>query len=403
MIIYGLLREEKQPPDRRVAFTPDQCADIKAKNKFVDILVQSSEHRIFTDEEYMNKGISVVENMTSCDILFGIKEVPAEKLIHHKTYLFFSHTIKKQSHNQAMFKAILNKKIKMVDYECLTWKNGARVLGFGRFAGLVGAYETLRAWGIRKSLFHTIPAYECKHYEEMKGILNSISRVFREGKYRLVVTGSGRVSSGVIEVMSALNLKKVSPEDFLNGDFTESVFCQLDIGHLYENKNGGAFDHDHFFKNHNQYQSLFAPYTKKTDILINGVYWDSELPRHFEAEDTRAKDFKIKLIGDISCDINGSVPITIRETESHSPVFGWNPQLQQECEPFLEHGIDVLAVPNLPSELPADASKAFGEDLQKYILPELIKPDSVMIKNATLCENGRLLENHAFLEDYAFD
>ncbi|MFM9944002.1 MAG: NAD(P)-dependent oxidoreductase [Bacteroidia bacterium] len=400
MITLGLIREFKQPADRRVAFNPQQCAEIKKQFSEIDIAVESSPDRIFTDNAYKKEGISVSDDLSDCDILFGIKEIPIEKLLANKTYLFFSHTIKKQPHNCEMLKAIINKKIRLIDYECLVRSNGIRVLGFGRYAGLVGTYETLRALGLKNRTFKIKPAYECADYEEMLVVLGSIVNILKVGKHKIVITGSGRVSSGVEELLTDLKIKKVTPDEFLNQTFDEIVYTLLDINDLYERKDGSPWNHDHFFNNHSAYQSKFKPYCSVATILINGVFWDSAMPQHFSKEDTKSNDFSIKVIGDISCDVEGSVPITIHDTHAENPVFGWDAANQCECEPFTEKSIDVMAVSNLPSELPANASEGFGNDLLKFVLPELLKPESEMIKNATICQNGNLTEKFNYLADY---
>jgi alanine dehydrogenase len=400
MISLGLIREYKQPPDRRVAFTPQQCHQIKTIFSESNVVVESSPDRIFNDESFKKEGIGVTNDLSNCTILFGIKEVPIDKLIQGKTYLFFSHTIKKQAHNREMLKAIVKKNIRLIDYECLVWPSGARVLGFGRYAGLVGTYETFKALGIKNNTFTIKPAYECADYAEMLAVLKSIEGILKSGKHKIVVTGSGRVSSGVEELLNALTVKKVSPHDFLNLKDNETVYTLLDSHDLYERKDGEPWNHEHFFYNHREYQSKFEPYTRVADIMINGVFWDSAMPRHFEKEDTKSKEFSIKIIGDISCDVEGSVPITLHDTHADNPVFGWDAANQCECDPYTETGIDIMAVSNLPSELPANASEGFGAELIKTVLPELLNPESEMIKNATICKEGRLTARFSYLQDY---
>ena len=400
MLKLGLIREYKQPPDRRVAFTPTQCAEIKQTHPDIDICTESSPDRMFTDDQYINAGIEVTQNLSDCDILFGIKEVPIENLIEGKTYMFFSHTIKKQPHNRELIKTILKKNITLIDYECLVWPNLTRVLGFGRYAGLVGTYETFRAWGKRTGTFTTKPCFECADYKELKTVLFGVEDLIKKGGNKIVVAGGGRVVSGCLEILDLLQIKKVKPVEFLENELEETVYVHLDNDELYARKDGLPWDHDHFFKNHSAYISKFAPYTKVADIMINGVYWEPAMPRHFSKEDTASPDFKLKLIADISCDIEGSVPITLHDTHPKDPVFGWDPVQQAECAPFTENCIDVMAVSNLPSELPADASEGFGGDLLKTVLPALLDPSSEMIKNATICVDGKLTEKFSYLSDY---
>jgi saccharopine dehydrogenase (NAD+, L-lysine-forming) len=172
---------------------------------------------------------------------------------------------------------------------------------------------------------------------------------------------------------------------------------------LYERIDGQTWNHEHFFRNHSEYRSKFAPYTKVADVLINGVFWDKQMPQHFSKEDTKSPHFSIKTIADISCDVEGSVPITLYETKTDKPVMGWDPILQKECEPYLETGIDVMAISNLPTEIPEDASVGFGSALIDTVLPELLKDQSEIIKNATICDSGKLTNNYLYLTDYVND
>ncbi len=402
MITLGLIKENKQPADRRVALTPTQCLAILSLYKNCDILVESSTDRVFSDAAYTNQGIKVTQDLSSCDILLGIKEVPINDLIKDKTYLFFSHTIKKQDYNRGLLQAMIEKNIRFIDYECLVWHSGARILGFGRYAGLVGAYETLKAVGKKLNAFAIKPAYECANYSEMVKVLKHIAPDLKNNNHKIVITGSGRVSHGSAELLNEIGLKKVTPHAFLHASHSESVYTILDTHELYARIDGEPWNDEHFHHNHSLYKSIFKPYTTVADIVINGVFWDKAIPPHFSKEDTKSSDFSIKVIGDISCDIEGSIPITLKDTHADNPVFGWDAQRQSECEPFVKNSIDVMAVSNLPTELPSDASEGFGDELIKSIIPELINPKSDIIKNATLCENGHLTEKFQYLSDYVF-
>jgi len=400
MIKLGLIKENKLPADRRVAFTPEQCVAIMSEYSNLHIVVEPSPDRVFSDDSYRNLGVDVQDDLSDCHLLLGIKEVPPEFLIDGKTYLFFSHTIKKQEHNRNLLKSILQKNIRLIDYECLVWPNGQRVLGFGRYAGLVGTYEMLKALGIKTNRFSIKPCYDAANYEEIKNILLSIEGMIKQGRHKVVVAGGGRVVAGALEILDVLSLKKVDHEEFLNQTFQETVYVHLDNHQLYQRKDEQSWNHDHFFKNHKDYKSTFEPYTLVADILVNGVFWEPAMPRHFSKRDTANPGFSIKLIADISCDIEGSVPITLYDTHPDNPVMGWDPVKQAECPPYTPDSIDILAVSNLPSELPADASEGFGSDLMRSVLPELLNPQSDMIKNATLCAEGKLTEKFGYLTDY---
>ncbi|NUM31907.1 MAG: alanine dehydrogenase [Bacteroidetes bacterium] len=399
-MIIGLIRENKNPPDRRVALTPLQCSKVQKLFPNLKIIVQCSLHRVFSDDEYRKYDISVGENMADCDILLGIKEVPCEYLIDAKTYLFFSHTIKKQDYNRDMLVEILNKKIKLIDYECLQNEKGSRILGFGKYAGIVGTFEILRAFGKKYKIFELKSPSTFKNYEDLKSSIIKYTSLIKKQNKKIVLAGSGRVISGSEELLQFIEIKKTNPYDFLNKTFDETVYTLLDIEDLYERIDKLETTHQHFYKNHDMYLSKFKPYTAKADILINGVFWDKNIVRHFEKEDTMKDDFKIKLIADISCDIEGSVPLTIRETTIENPVMGWDGKMQKECEPYTEKSIDIMAISNLPTELPADSSFGFGEDLIQYVLPELLKEKSKIIDNATICENGKLTDKFNYLQDF---
>lgn len=401
MFTLGILREYKEPPDRRVAFSPAQCRTIVETYPGAKLIVEPSPHRIFSDDAYREAGITVSSDLSECDILFGIKEVPANRLIPNKTYLFFSHTIKLQPHNRDLFKAIVKNGIRLIDYECLKWPVGSRVLGFGRYAGIVGTYEAFKAIGIRKGLYQLPATYTCNDYLHLKEELQKVLPIIKSQNLRIVITGSGRVAHGCEELMGFMQIEQVTPEAYLNSTFNETVYTLLDSHHLYERKDGEPWNHEHFFKNHAMYRSIFEPYTQCTDLLINGVYWDSAMPPHFTVEQTNSPDFGIRVIADISCDIEGSVPITLRDTTQDEPVMGYNPSTGKECEPYQPGSIDIMAVSNLPTALPADASRSFGDSLLRHVLPRILMPfDDSMIPDATLCENGQLTPPFQYMKDY---
>jgi len=400
MYKIGLIREYKEPADRRVAFTPYQCLQIQKTFTDIEIIVESSPDRIFKDNLYTEAGIKVSNDLSACDILFGIKEVPAEHLIPNKTYLFFSHTIKKQPHNQRMLASLVQKNIRLIDYECLKWHNGSRVLGFGRYAGLVGTYEAFKAIGLKYRIFELKPASQYQNFEEIKVALLLVESIIKKQKLKIVLTGSGRVSSGCKEILKVMKIEKISPSDFLKNNYSETIYTLLESEDLYARNDGGLWNHEHFFKNHKEYTSRFKPYTFEADVLINGVFWDSAMPQHFSKADTKLPAFKIRTIADISCDIEGSVPITVKETHADEPVYGWDILNECVCAPYTENCIDIMAVSNLPTELPADASEGFGNDLITHILPKLLSEKNDMIEKATICKNGRLTENYLYLSDY---
>lgn len=395
----GIIREEKQPADRRVAFTPAQCATLKSKYPELSIIVQPSSDRCFSDEQFEKTGAIISEDLSSCELLFGIKEVPPEKLIPNKSYLFFSHTIKKQAHNKKLMQALIKNHNRLIDYETLRWKNGDRILGFGRFAGIVGAYNGLLTWGTKYKSYHLKPAHECLDFEELKVELEKVILP----QIKIVITGNGRVSLGAVELLKAAGLREVSASDMLTKLFSEPVFAVLLTENIYERIDGKPYDRSDFHHDPTRYRCVFRHYLPHCDMLINGIYWDNKMDRLFSENDTRQSTFKPKVIADISCDINGSVPITLRDTTIQEPVFGYDPASMKECPAYTDHCIDVMAVSNLPAELPRDASENFGAMLMEYVVPELMSKNSSIIENATICENGKLTPEYEYLADYAYE
>jgi saccharopine dehydrogenase (NAD+, L-lysine-forming) len=397
-IKIGLIRERKQPADPRVALAPSTCAELMKKYPEISVFAESSDERIFTDEMYRNAGVEVVDDVSNCDLLLGVKEVPVEYLLEGKSYMFFSHTIKEQPYNQKMFKAILDKNIELIDYETLKFENGVRILGFGRYAGIVGAYNGILTWGKKYGQFDLKPAHKCRDFAEMKRELDGISLP----DLKLVVTGNGRVSHGAIEVLDHLNFKSLSPQEYLSYKGDGQVYCKLSDGDLFERKDGVLeWEDNHFYTNHEMYNMKFHPYISETDILVNGIYWEEDLPRFFEVEDTSREDFRMKVIADVTCDVKGSIPITLRATPIHDPVIGWDSKNLKETDPFGKDSIDVMAVTNLPAELPADASEGFGSDLAEHVLPDFLNGSSDILDRARITnKKGQIEDSYSYLSEY---
>ncbi len=395
----GVLREEKSPPDKRVPLTPLICAELIRKYPHIEIVVQPSKIRCYEDSEYTAFGVPLQEDLTDCDILMGVKEVPTDKLIPNKKYFFFSHTIKKQPHNQKLMKALIEKQIQMIDYETLTDKNHNRIIGFGRYAGIVGAYNAILGYGKKYDLFILKPANLCRDRAEMEEELKRA----KLPNIKIALTGGGRVANGAIETLSALRIRKVTPEEFLMAQFREPVYCQLNPRDYVERENDHNFDLQDFFNHPEHFKSNFVPFTKAADIYISSHYWDPRAPKMFELTDLKASDFKISVIADITCDINGSVPTTIRASSIDKPFYGYNIKEDKEDLPFNKDTVCIMAVDNLPCELPRDASDDFGKDLMERVLPSIINDDTdEIIKRASICIKGKLTKPYEYLGDYAY-
>ncbi len=398
-IKIGVLREEKNPIDKRVPLTPLICSDLVIKNNNLEIVVQPSKVRCYSDDEYTAFGVTLQEDLGDCDILMGVKEVPIEKLIPEKKYFFFSHTIKKQSHNQKLMKALIEKKIQMIDYETLTDKNHNRIIGFGRYAGVVGAYNGILGYGLKYDLFRIKPAHLCRDRAEMEEELKRV----KLPNIKIALTGGGRVANGAIETLSALRIRKVTAEEFLLMSFREPVYCQLNPRDYVERPNDHNFDLNDFFKHPEHFVSKFAAFTKVTDLYISAHYWDPKSPKMFTIDDIKAPDFHISVIADITCDMDGSVPSTTRASTIQQPFYGYNMRNNQEDLPFNKDTICVMAVDNLPCELPRDASDDFGKDLTERVLPNILGDDhDQVIERASICKNGKLGPTFSYLSDYAY-
>ena len=391
----GILREEKVPVDRRVPFSPSQCKRIEDNFHNLQIYVQSSNIRCFSDQEYIDQGITVLDNLESCDVLFGIKEVPKDKLISNKTYFFFSHTIKEQEYNRDLLKKMIELNITMVDYEVLKYENGSRILGFGRYAGIIGAYNGLLTYGLKNDLYSLKPANKCLNRIEMDTELNKVHL----SNEKILVTGKGRVGAGILETIKKLNIIEVGIDDYINNSFDYPVYLNIDVLDYNERIDGKQSDFSDFINNSSDYKSTFMKYANVTDIFFAGHFYGSGAPYLFTRNDVKSDDFNISVVADISCDIDGPVATTIKPSTIDNPIYGYNPHTESEDDFKSNDVVAVMAVDNLPCELPKDSSEDFGENLIKHIIP-IISNDNKIIHGATICQNGDLSEEFEYLRNY---
>lgn len=399
MLKVGIIREGKVPPDARVPLSPEQCAEAQSRLP-VQIVVQPSPIRCYRDDEYTAQGIVLQEDISDCDVLMGVKEVPIDHLLEHKTYLFFSHTIKKQPYNRPLLQAMLAKDIRMIDYEVLTNERGERLVAFGFYAGVVGAHNAVWTWGQRTGQFSLPRMCESHDYAE-------VLRAYKQTAFpalRIVLTGSGRVASGAAKNLLDMGIQQVDPETFLTQNFTIPVFTQIHAEHYARPRDSEkTFNKQEYYRQGDLYVSAFAPYYRRTDIFINGIFYDKKAPAFFTSEEMRQPDFHIQVIGDITCDImpGSSVPSTIRPSKIADPVYGFDPETGLETAPYLPGSVDVMAIDNLPSELPRDASVFFGDQLLEHIFPELILGcQSAVLRRATITDHGDLTPAFEYLQDY---
>jgi saccharopine dehydrogenase (NAD+, L-lysine-forming) len=394
----GLLREGKTPSDKRVPFTPLQVIEIEQRFSHVKVIVQKSEVRCYKDQEYSDLGISVSSDISHCDILMGIKEVPIDELVPDKMYLFFTHTIKKQPYNRKLLKEILRKNIKAIDYEALRDHQGNRLVAFGRYAGIIGAYNGLWTYGLRYGKYTLRRAYQCFDINDLKLELRKISLPF----IKIILTGTGRVAKGAMETLDTAGIRKVSPQDFVSGQFEEPVYVQVGSADYHIRKEGGVFNREEFHLHPERYQSTFSEFTKSADLLVAGAYWNPKAPLLFTLSDMRSPDFKIRIITDITCDIGGSVPSTKQASSIPDPIYDYDPTTDAVKPPLSnDRHITVMAIDNLPCELPRSASEEFGRDLIDRILqPLLVNDPEGTIARATVADGGKLTQGFLYLSDY---
>lgn len=391
----GIVKEGKVPIDKRVPLTPEQCAVLKQQFD-CEVVVQPSPIRAITDQEYASAGIPLQDDLSDCDVLLGVKEVPIAELIPEKTYFFFSHTYKEQPYNARLLRTCVDKNIRLIDYELLT-KGGRRVVAFGRFAGLVGAYNGLRGWGEKFDQFSLKPAFECHDLVDM---WSQFKMVDFPNDLRIVLTGKGRVAGGAVETLEAAGIPSCSPEEFLNG-VEGPVWTQLDAEEYYRKSDGSSYDKKELYEDPSGFESAFMDYAAVASMYIAGHYYDARAPFIFTREDAAHEDFKVKYVADISCDIDGPVACTLKPSTIDDPFYGYDAKSATVVDHKDDNAIGVMAVDNLPCELPRDASLSFGKDLLKHVLPALFNGDAEgVLYRATECEGGRLAPNFKYLESY---
>ena len=397
IIKIGVLREEKSPPDKRVPLSPQQCADLSLQYPDLQLVVQKSSIRCFSDDEYSKLDVTVVDDVSDCDILFGVKEVPKSNLLAGKTYFYFSHTIKEQPYNRGLLQKMVEKNITMVDYETLKHSNGRRIIGFGRYAGVVGSYNGFLAYGKRTKRFDLKAANLCDDRKELEQELKKVDLP----TIKIIVSGNGRVGKGALEIVHALGIREVSKEEFKSQSFDEAVYVHIDFPDYNAKIDGSEFSDKEFFTAPELFESTFMDYAKCADIFIAGHYYGAGSPYLFTRQDAKSSEFKIRTIADISCDIDGPVASTIRPSTIAEPIYGYNPRTESEDVFDHEDVITVMAVDNLPCELPKDASEDFGNELLKYVFPVLLGDDTEqIIDRATICKDGDLNSPYEYLRDY---
>jgi len=394
---FAIIRERKNPPDRRVVFSPEVLQDAQKKFPKAEFIVESSPIRIFPDTWYEEAGFKVSDTVETADVFIGVKEVPIEALIPDKKYFFFSHTIKKQPYNRKLLQAVLEKNIELYDHEVITKPSGARLIGFGRYAGLVGAYNGFRAWGIR---FNTWQLPKVEHLADLNEVKKQLDAI-KIPPIKICLTGSGKVAHGAREILNHLRITQVSVDDYLSKTFDEAVYCMIDVLDYNKRKDGAAGDKYEFFQDPEPYESDFMRFAAITDYFIAGHFYGDGAPFLYTRENAKDKRFNIKVVADVSCDIDGPVATTIRPSTIADPIYGYDPQTEKEIDFKDENAIVVMAVDNLPCELPKDASEGFGLTFLEHVIPAFYDNDSSgVLTRACMTRDGRLTERYNYLQDY---
>ena len=397
MIKFALIKERKTPPDRRVVFSPQKLQEAVKKFPEADFKIESSDIRIFSDQQYRDAGFEVSEDVSDCDVMLGVKEVPIPALIPNKKYFFFSHTIKKQPYNRDLLREILNRNIELYDHEVIVNESGGRLIGFGRYAGLVGAYNGIRAIGLKNDIFE-LPKAES--LPDLNAMLAELKRI-KLPPLKIVLTGSGKVANGAKEILEHLGVKNVGVEEYLEGSFDIPVFCNIDVLDYNKRKDGKEGAVQEFYNHPEKYKSDFLRFAKASDFFIAGHFYGAGAPAFFTAEDMKSPAFKIKYVADISCDINGPVASTIRPSTIAEPFYGYSPETGGEVDFKEMSAVTVMAVDNLPCELPKDASEGFGEMFLKNVLPAFFNRDKDgILERARMTKDGKLTERFRYLQDF---
>lgn len=397
----GIIKETKVPEDNRVALSPQEIVDLQQKFPDVEFVVQKSDIRVYSDEEYALKGIRLVDHVDDCDVLFGIKEADIESLISNKHYFFFGHIAKMQLYNKPLLKRMMELNITFSDYEYLVDEKGHRLCAFGWWAGVVGVYNTLRAYGLRVRMFE-LPKPN-KQFTLTR--MQNEAKAVKLPALKIVVTGNGRVSHGAQHFLNEVGIKQVSPQEFLEQAFEFSVYtvaklpdtvCRID--------DESVFDREEFHSHPELYKSNFLRFARVADIFIPCHYWGPEDPIYLGKKDLRNPEVKIKVIGDVTCDIMGSVQSTLRPSTHKDPFYDYNPCTELEEVAFSsENNITVMAVDTLPNALALDTSDYFGKTLVNHVIDDMLRgntDESDVINRATILKKGELTERFGYLRDY---
>lgn len=396
----GIVKETKTPVDNRVALTPFQAAELNRLYPNHKVVVQQSEVRAFSDAEYRKHGVDVVSDLSDCDILFGIKEAKISSLIPNKHYVFFGHIAKMQEYNRPLIQAMMQKGITFSDYEYLVDDNNQRVCAFGWWAGVVGVYYTLRGYGLRTRTYE-LPKPDIKF--TLTQLIENLKSI-KLPAVKLVVTGAGRVSQGAQYVLESIGATRFEESMFLTTDNVDTLtYAVADVDKLVKRSDGTEFSFGDFTKNPTAYESNFMRWAKASDLLICAHFWAPNAPVYLSTDDLRQEDMRIRMIGDVTCDIKGSIMSTIRPATHAEPYYDYNPLTECDETAFSsDSNITVMAVDTCPNALPMDTSEYFGEMLIEHVFGPILRgEESKIVERSTILKKGELTERFAYLEGYA--
>ena len=424
--ILGIRKEDKNQWEKRAPLTPVAVKLLKEQYG-IDTIVQPFPKRVFDDDEYKGAGADLSDDLFQCSVIVGVKEVPADLLLDNKVYIFFSHTIKGQDYNMPLLKKVMDSGCSLIDYECIKDEKGRRLVFFGKQAGQAGLIDALHGFGRRleaegiENSFSLIKqAYSYRGLEEAKDDLYKLADDINENGLPkeispmvVGITGYGNVAQGFQDLLDILPVTEITPNQLLTKELEQNqiykvVFKESDI---VKPSDGGSFDLNDYYTNPQNYKPVFEKYLPKLTMLTNASYWDTVYPRLFTKKYLKENkdNLSVKFVADLSCDINGGIEFTEKATTPDSPVFVYNPGTDKITDGYEGEGVAVLAVDNLPAEIPLDSSVWFSKSLYPFI-PKLFDADFSVpfteleltdeLKNAIIVYNGELTPTFKYLEEY---
>ena len=427
----GIRLEDKNVWERRTPLVPDHVAVLRDEFD-IEVWVQSSPIRAFSAEAYTAAGARIVDDLSSCSVIFAVKEIPRDLLKPDTTYIFFSHTIKGQAHNMPMLERLLDLRCTLIDYEKIVDENGRRRVFFGKYAGVAGMVDTLWALGQRlawegwQTPFARVR--QTIHYADLAEARDAIRDVGRriadEGLPASLTplicgfAGYGNVSSGAQSIYDLLPVREIAPADletFRERDphrVYKVVFREEDM--VAPIASEGVFDLQDYYDHPEKYRSQFERYVPHLTVLVNGIYWTERYPRlitkrYLTELFAQSDKPRLHVIGDVSCDEEGAIECNVRATDPGNPIYVYNPATGQTRDGYRGAGVVVLAVDNLPGELPRESSTSFSTALMPFV-PEIAQADydvpfeqcslSPAIKNAVIAWRGQLAPDYEYIAQF---